>query len=137
MKEREMDEEPACGKGLAEHSALPATLGELATAMAQILEVHQTALDVTDEPARQEYRAYVKLALVYRDIAAQRRATAGHMAAYRDLPMGRHDERAMASPEAFDVFASFVRVEQELLTLLRKSVERDERMLAEMRGAVG
>ena len=47
-----MDEHPTCGQGLAEHSALPAKLGELAAAMAENLEAHQDLLDVTDENAR-------------------------------------------------------------------------------------
>jgi hypothetical protein len=129
-----IDEQPTCGKGLAEHSALPAKLGELTDAMAGILEHHQTALDVTDENARKEHRAYVKLEMEFRSIASQLEATAEHMAGYRDLPMGRHDERAMASPKALDAFATFVRVEQELLALLQKAVERDQKMLAEMQG---
>ena len=129
-----IDEQPTCGKGLAEHSALPATLGRLTDAMAGILEHHQTALDLTDENARKEYRAYVKLEMEFRRIASQLQATAEHMAGYRDLPMGRHDERAMASPKALDTFATFVRVEQELLGLLQKAVERDQKMLAEMQG---
>ena len=52
-----MDEQQTCGKGLAEHSVLPAKLGELTAAIAAILEHHQTALDLTDENARKEYKA--------------------------------------------------------------------------------
>jgi hypothetical protein len=36
---------------------LPAKLGELTAAMAETLEAHQEALDVTDENARKEHRA--------------------------------------------------------------------------------
>ncbi|HEX5759532.1 MAG TPA: hypothetical protein VF121_10085 [Thermoanaerobaculia bacterium] len=110
-----MAEHPTCGEGLAEHSALPAKLGELIAAMAENLEVHMQALDSKDPDARREHR----------------------MAGYRDLPMGRHDEKAMAGPEVLAAFETFVRAKQELLELLRKSAEQDQRMLAAMRGASG
>jgi len=51
--------------------------------------------------------------------------------------MGRHDQHAMASPKVLDAFSEFVRLEQELLMLLRQAIERDQKMLAEMRGQVG
>lgn len=130
-----MDEQPTCGKGLAEHSALPAKLGELTAAMAENLEIHQKALDLTDENARNEHNAYVKLAQEYRSIATQLQATARHMAGYRDLPMGKHDERAMAAPKVLEAFTNFARLEQELLALLQRAVERDQAMLVEMRAA--
>jgi hypothetical protein len=132
-----MDEQPTCGKGLAEHSALPAKLGELIAAMAENLEVHQKTLDLTDENARKEHTAYVKLAQEYRSIATQLQATARQMAGYRDLPMGRHDERAMAAPKVLDAFSTFVRLEQELLALLQRAVERDQKMLVEIRAPRG
>jgi hypothetical protein len=44
-----MKEQQTCGKGLAENSALPAKLGELTDAFAEILEAHREALDPTDE----------------------------------------------------------------------------------------
>jgi hypothetical protein len=132
-----MDEQPTCGKGLAEHSALPAKLGELAAAMAETLEVHQQALDVTDENARKEHHAYVKLAQEFRCVAAHLQVTAEHMAGYRDLPMGRHDQRAMAAPAGAQAFTKFVRIEKDLLEMLRAAVERDQKMLAAMRGLEG
>jgi hypothetical protein len=57
------DDRQTCGKGLAEHSTLPARLSELTGAMAENLELHQTTLDLTDENARKEYGAYLKRAL--------------------------------------------------------------------------
>jgi hypothetical protein len=132
-----MNEEPTCGKGLAEHSALPAKLGELTAAIAENLELHQKTLDLTDENARKEYHAYVKLAQEYRSIATELQATADHMASYRDLPMGRHDERAMANPAALEAFANFVRLEQDLLTLLQNALQWDQKMLVDMRGPGG
>jgi hypothetical protein len=132
-----MDEQPTCGKGLAEHSALPAKLAELTAAMAGNLEVHLGSLDATDENARNELHAYVKLAHEFRCIATELQTTAAHMAGYRDLPMGRHDQQAMASPKVLDAFSEFVRLEEELLTLLRQAIERDQKMLAAMRALIG
>lgn len=131
------DDAPTCGKGLAEHSALPAKLAELIAALAENLEVHQGTLDLGDERSRRELDAYVKLAREHRSIAEQLRDVARHMASYRDLPMGRHDERALADPKGGEAFATFVRVERELLAQLQAAVERDEAMLGAMGGASG
>ena len=60
---------------------------------------------------------------------------AGEMAAARDLPMGRHDRQAMTSPEVANAFQRFVKDKQDLLALLQRMVEQDQRMLAEMRQA--
>ena len=128
------DDQPTCGKGLAEHSAIPAALGALSAALAENLEVHMTALDLTDEHSRAEHDAYRELAAAHRDIAARLEATAGRMAGYRDLPMGRHDDAAMAVPRVLEVFESFVQREEALLALLERSVERDRQMLAAARG---
>ena len=113
---------------------LPGTLSRLMAAMARILELHQPALDLTDDNGRAEYRAYVHLALECRTAANQLQTTAEHMAGYRDLPMATHDDRVMVTPENFQAFETFVRFEQELRALLERSLERDEQMLAAMRG---
>src|SRR6266511_6220684 len=110
-----METQPTCGRGLAEHSLLPAKLGEWTAAVAENLERHTEALDLTDENSRKERDAYLDLAKQYRQIVTQLQATAGQMAGYRDLPIGRHDPKAMASPRLRDVFEKFVRLEQELL----------------------
>jgi hypothetical protein len=128
-----MDDQPTCGKGFAEHSVLPAKVGELIAATAVILEVHQTALDLSDENARREHEAYLKLAQEHRGAARQLRVLSEHMAGYRDLPIGRHDERALTSQQALAAFVEFVRIEQELLDLLQTAVDRDQKMLANMR----
>ena len=130
-----MDEQPTCGKGLAEHSSLPAKLGELIDALADNLALHRKALDLRDENARKEDQAYRLLVAEQRAIAAQLEATARHMAGYRDLPMGAHDEQAMRKPELLAGFEVFVKIEQELLALLHAAVERDQQMLAGIRGA--
>lgn len=127
-----MPEEPTCGKGLAENSVLPAKLGELIGAMGEVLEVHMQALDLNDVNSKQEFEAYKDLVRENREIAASLAATAWEMAGYRDLPMGRHDEVAMAQPRALEVFENFVMRKQELLALLQESIEQDQRMLDQM-----
>jgi hypothetical protein len=128
-----MNEQQTCGKGLAEHSTLPAKLSELAGAMAEVLETHQGALDLKDENARKERDAYLKLTSEFRRIAEQLRATAQQMAGYRDLPMGRHDQKVMMSGKAAKAFETFVKSERDLLTLLQQALERDQTMLAALR----
>ena len=129
-----MDDQQTCGRGLAEHSALPARLAEVTEAMASNLQVHMQALELDDEPAREEHAVYLRLAEEQRQAAARLRAVANAMAAARDLPMGRHDAQTMSSPEVGDAFQRFVQAKQELLDLLQGMVEEDRRMLAEMRG---
>jgi hypothetical protein len=125
-------DEPTCGKGLAEHSALPAKLGAVIGAIGEVLEFHVTALDLTDERSRHERDAYRELADAHRHIASQLQATARRMAGYRDLPMGSHDMTVMASPKGAEVFARVVKLEEELLSLLQTRVESDRAMLGEM-----
>ena len=124
-------EEQTCGRGLAEHSALPARMAEVTEAMAGNLQVHMQALELDDEAARQEHAVYLRLVEEQRQAAARLRAVAGEMAAARDLPMGRHDESAMTSPEVADAFEQLVKAKQYLLVLLQGMAEDDRRMLAE------
>lgn len=130
-------EQQTCGKGLAENSSLPANLGQLTSALVEVLEAHQAALDITDEHARRELDAYVKLAQEFRAISSDLHTVAEHMAEYRDLPMGRHDMQVMSAPKAVDAFAKFVRIEQELMGQLRHAVARDQSMLAALRSQPG
>jgi hypothetical protein len=58
-------------KGLAERSALPTKLGELVAAVADNLEAHLIALDLTDENSRTEHDAYVTLAREHRKASDQ------------------------------------------------------------------
>ena len=127
-----MNDEPTCGKGLAEHSVLPETLGRLTASVAEILEVHMKALDLTDHNSKQEHDAYSELVKDHRKIAADLAATAKQMAGYRDLPMGKHDEQAMASQEAFEAFRKFVKLENELVALIQNRLKEDQEMLHEM-----
>jgi hypothetical protein len=107
----------------------------LTDAVAEILERHMKALDLTDGNSKGEYDAYRDLVRQHRSVANQLQETAVQMVGYRDLPMGRHDMKAMASPEVVDAFEQFVRIEQELLALLQTRLEQDRHMLADMAGA--
>ena len=105
-------------------------VSELIAALAENLERHVPTLDLTDENARRERDAYQRLSQEQRAIAEQLRATAEHMESYRDLPMARHDESKLADPRLIEAFQEFVRVEEELLDLLGKSLARDRPMIA-------
>jgi hypothetical protein len=129
-----MDEQQTCGRGLAEHSALPAQLAEVTEAMADNLQVHMAALELDDEPAREEHAVYLRLVEEQRQAAGRLRAVASELAAARDLPMGRHDEQAMQSPEVGHAFQRFVEAKRGLLALLQRMVEQDQQLLAQMRG---
>ena len=129
-------EQPTCGKGLAENSILPRKLGQLISAMAQNLEVHSRALDLKDQNSRAEYDAYEELVKEIRQTATQLEKTANQMAGYRDLPMGRHDEKAMTHPRVREAFEQFLRQKQELLALLEQTAVRDNELLEMMRAQV-
>jgi hypothetical protein len=124
------DEPMTCGRGLAEHSVIPAKLGELIAALAENLELHVPALVLTDHNAKLEQEAYVKLAAEHRAIAEQLTAVAAHMAGYRNLPMGVHDPKVMQDPARNEAFGRYVKLERELIDLLQKALERDQELLA-------
>jgi len=126
-------EQQTCGKGLAENSVLPAKLGELISAMAENLEAHRKALDLTDQNSRSEDDAYEKLLKELRQTAAQLSVTASEMAGYRDLPMGRHDQKAMTHPSVEEAFEKFIQSKRELLEFLEQTEERDNQLLEVMR----
>jgi protein subunit release factor A len=132
-----MAEQPTCGYGIAAHAALPAKLGELTDAVAGSLEVHLPALDLKEENARKEHRVYLRLVRLHRQAAARLQVIGTEMAGQRDLPMGRHDQRAMASADVVKAFEQVVTAEQELLALLQERLEQDRRLLVEMRAAGG
>jgi hypothetical protein len=129
-----VEQQRTCGQGLAEHSSLPAKLGELTAAVAETLELHMKALDLSDANAKQEHDAYRKLVAEHRRTADELQVTAQEMAGYRDLPMGRHDENAMSDPKLLEAFERFVSLEQELLWLLQERIARDQKMLIQMPG---
>jgi hypothetical protein len=121
-----------CGRGLAENAALPAQLGKLILGMGAILEAHIPLLDLTDQRSRKERDVYQRLVDDHRRAGLQLEAIALQMAGARDLPMGRHDEAAMASTEVQRAFQRFVELEEEILTMLQSRLEQDRRMLSAM-----
>ena len=129
-------DQQTCGKGLAENSVLPAKLGELISAMAGNLETHMKALDHADPNSQAEHDAYEKLLKELRDIAAQLSVTANHMAGYRDLPMGKHDQKAMTHPRVLETFEKFVQHKQEFLEFLQQTSARDRQLLEMMRANI-
>ncbi len=133
MEYMNMPEQPTCGKGLSENSALPARVGDLIAAMAENLATHTRALDLTDPNSREEYDAYEALVNGLKQAANQLQATAHQMVGYRDLPMGRHDEKAMTHPRVSEAFQNFVQSKQELVSLLQQTAERDDTLLEMMR----
>lgn len=128
-----IDAPPTCGRGLAEHAAIPAALGAVVAALARNLEVHQTTLDLDDANSRREHQAYVELAAEHRITADRLMKSARQMASYRDLPMGAHDTRALSDARVVEAFRSYVEAEEALLELLQEAVDRDRKMLAGMR----
>ena len=129
-----MDEPQTCGQGLAEHSALPAQLAQVIETMADNLHVHMQALELDDEPAREEHAVYLRLVEEQRQAAGRLRAVAGEMAAAGDLPMGRHDEQTMRSPEVGHAFRRFIESRRELQALLERMAEEDRQLLAQLDG---
>jgi hypothetical protein len=124
-----------CGRGLAGNAALPARLGNLAAAMAEVLEQHTRALDLADPDGRLELLAYASLARAYRDVANDLVGLAQQMAGYRDMPMAPHDLAVMTDPNGqAAAFQRVIAVERDLLELLRTKVEQDEAMV---RGGTG
>jgi hypothetical protein len=122
-----LEQQQTCGRGLAEHSELPARIAEVTEAMADILRVHMQALELDDQAARQEHAVYLHLVEEQRQAAGRLRAVAGEMAAARDLPMGRHDTQTMRSPEVGEALQRFVKARQELSHLLQQMAGQDQR----------
>ena len=125
-----MDEPNTCGKGLAERSALPARLGALAAAIADVLERHQQTLDLNDDNARAEHTAYQLLASDYRNLTSQLRVTADRMVGYRDLPMARHHAHAMVAPDLREASANLLERECDVAAIIGTWIEEDQAMLA-------
>jgi hypothetical protein len=127
-----MEEPSTCGQGLASQSVLPGKLSELLAALARILEAHMRALDPADADARKELDAYAALVTAYRDVADRLSGIAVQMADYRNLPLAAHDEAAMSDVVAHRAFENYVRLEQELASLLQQHVQEDREMLQHM-----
>ena len=126
-----MSEQQTCGQGLAQNAALPANIADLFGAVAEILEVHLTALDPAHKPSRPEFDAYVGLATAHREIESRLRALALQMEAYRDLPMAEHDMDVMTSPKTAETFHRLIAQEEAVAALLKSRHDRYRQMLSE------
>lgn len=127
-----MEEPSTCGEGLASRSILPGKLGEMLAALARMLEAHMVALDPTDADARKELDAYAALVTAHRDVADRLSGIANQMSGYRALPLAAHDEAAMSDAVTHRAFENFVRLEQELTSVLQELLHEDQQMLQEM-----
>jgi len=129
------NEQPTCGKGLAEHAAVPAKMAGFLASLAENLEAHVPTIDTGDAHGRREREAYVHLASEYAAVAARLAVTAERMRGCRDLPPAHHHEEALTEPGILTAFERFVALELELADLLRASAERDQRALMHLPGA--
>lgn len=125
-------DQPTCGKGLAENSILPEQISKVIAAMAENLETHMQALDLTDKNSSAEYAAYETLVKELKQSALQLHLTANQMAGYYDLPMGRHNMKEMTRPLVREVFERFMKEKRDLLSLLERTMQRDDQILATM-----
>src|SRR5689334_10091614 len=125
-------DQPTCGKGLAENSILPEQISKVIAAMAENLESHMQALDLTDKISSGEYTAYEKLVKELKQSALQLHLTANQMAGYRDMPMGRHNMKEMTHPRVRDAFERFLKEKRDLFSLLERTMQRDNQILESM-----
>ena len=100
--------------------------------MADVLEAHLDALDLTDARSRLEHEAYSRLIEDHRGAGVRLMGLGDRMAGHRELPMGRHIAEAMAAPKVREPFQRFVGLEAELLELLQRRLAQDRQMLAAM-----
>lgn len=120
------DDEPTCGKGLAEHSVVPLKLAGVIDALADNLERHVPSLSSEDAAGLGERLAYTRLAAQHREIAARLRSVADEMAGYRDLPMAPHDMNVLGAPEAVTAFESYIAALRQAIATLQATLTRDE-----------
>jgi DNA repair exonuclease SbcCD ATPase subunit len=124
-----MAEQASCGGGLAEHSAVPAKIGEMLASLAENLELHVPAIDIADANGRSERDAYESLAAEYRAIASRLQSVAEQMAGYRDLPIASHHEAALTTPRVMSAFRRFLELQDEVVQLIQRTAERDRHIL--------
>ena len=124
-------DEWTCGKGLAANAALPAKLGALMAAMAELLDNHTRALVATDANSGLERAAYERLVKDQRAIAASLGALAAAMESYRGLPAAPHDESVLADQRSREVFADFIDAEEAAAALLQEQIKEYRAMLSE------
>lgn len=121
-------DQPTCGKGLAENSILPEQISKVIAAMAENLESHMQALDLTDKNSSAEYVVYESLVKELKQSALQLHLTANQMAGYRDMPMGRHNRKEMNHPRMREAFERFLKEKQDLFSLLERTMQRDHQI---------
>jgi hypothetical protein len=122
-------DEPTCGQGLAAHSTIPAKLAALVDGVAANLEAHMPSLDTSDEASAAELEVYERIAAQHRAIAEALRGTSAEMSGARDLPMGRHDDQKLASPEAVEAFQQLVGIEEDVAATLAETAGQHRAML--------
>jgi hypothetical protein len=121
---------PTCGRGLAANAALPAKLGQLLAAQAEVFERHIGAIDRIDPNAEAEVAAYTSLAGGFRDLGEGLERLADQMASYRDLPMPRHEVAVLtAAGGQMDAFRQFITYENEVVALLQANLEAQKQLL--------
>jgi hypothetical protein len=118
-----------CGEGIAQRAAFPARLGELTAAIAESLERHLGTLDDADPNAAKERDAYHTLVKDFRGLTGQLESVSARMSGYRDLPMARHDARALGAPEVREAHVRLIEHEQAVVELLSTWIEQDRAML--------
>jgi hypothetical protein len=136
-EEQTVKEDPTCGRGLAQSSAVPAGLAAVAAGLARNLEIHTRALNVGDAAAAHERDVYERVARSLRSAATELQTAAADMASAVDLPMGVHDMAAITAPDVLDAFARFVAAEDDLRRMLDAQHVDNEQMLTAMRSEIG
>lgn len=126
-----MSEQSTCGHGLAEQSALHASLSRLLAAIGRNLELHLATLDPSDDRSKPEHDAYTELVAQHRDLEARLRSTADYMASCRDLPMANHDPEVMGGAPAMQAFEDLLAEEEQLVELLQGWLVTDRALLAD------
>lgn len=123
------DEPWTCGRGLAEHAAIPAKIADFLKSLADNLREHVPTIDTGDPSGQAERDAYVHLSMEYEAVSDHLARTAKRMRAYRDLPAAQHHEEVFADARVIRAFERFVALEKELADLLATSGERDGQLL--------
>jgi len=131
------EEDPSCGRGLAQAANLPTRLAAVTAGLAQNLEVHTRALQFDDKAAATERGAYERISRNLRSATANLEAAATEMASAIDLPVAAHDMAALTTPNVLDAFERLVAAEDELRRLLDARQEDNEQMLTAIRSEFG
>ncbi len=132
-----VEEEPTCGRGLAQNAVVPAGLAAVAAGLAQNLEIHTRALNLSDAATVREREVYERVAHSLRSAATDLQTAATEMASAVDLPMGAHDMAVITTPDVLDAFARYVAAEDDLRRTLDAQHVDNEQMLVAMRSEIG